>query len=324
MVDNSDEPPLAGKDRDLVELIIKKGLGFLATQQIKLLVEIAEYADSHKVDVLNGSFGTGGPQAMTIIANLYKGLTGKDPEPETLVELTVHFLKALITEGEKIAKAAPDTLFVFASGNDGMNNDLIPSSPASVVADNVISVGASKEFDSIAEFSNFGKKSVHVLAPGVGIKSSIPGNEYLAASGTSQAAPYVAGVAAAVKKINPKLKPFEIKKILIETVDKNDDALKTTISGGIVNVKRAKAAARLSKTGRLSAAIKLSKTSISNMKSRFSLLRRAERASTGSSMLMPLPSAFKMKKDLRLNDFKRNVSIQKALKQFKTRSFSIR
>jgi subtilisin family serine protease len=83
-----------------------------------------------------------------------------------------------------------------------------------------------------------------VAAPGVGIYSSIPGGRFLEVSGTSQAAPYVAGVAAKLKEIRPELTPSELKKILIMTVDKKEFLQAKIISGGMVNIARAAQAAQ--------------------------------------------------------------------------------
>jgi hypothetical protein len=65
-----------------------------------------------------------------------------------------------------VAKA-PETLFVFAAGNDGMNNDLYGTSPANIKADNVITVGATYKNEFFAPFSNYGTKMVEVAAPGM-------------------------------------------------------------------------------------------------------------------------------------------------------------
>jgi subtilisin family serine protease len=73
----------------------------------------------------------------------------------------------------EVANAA-DVLFVAAAGNDGLNNDSIPSYPASYAAANVIAVAASDHNDQLASFSNFGASSVDLAAPGVSILSTVP------------------------------------------------------------------------------------------------------------------------------------------------------
>lgn len=67
-----------------------------------------------------------------------------------------------------------DALFVAAAGNDGMDNDAVPMYPASYEVPNVLAVAASDNGDRHAFFSNFGKRSVDVSAPGVDILSPGP------------------------------------------------------------------------------------------------------------------------------------------------------
>ncbi|EEP78435.1 conserved hypothetical protein [Uncinocarpus reesii 1704] len=80
-----------------------------------------------------------------------------------------------------------------AAGN--CNTDARNISPAS--AENVCTVAASTEFDRKASFSNYGA-TIEIYAPGNNIISTVPGNRSRAMSGTSMAAPHVAGVAAAI------------------------------------------------------------------------------------------------------------------------------
>jgi subtilisin family serine protease len=69
-----------------------------------------------------------------------------------------------------------------------------------------------------APFSNYGKKTVDIFAPGVDIHSTVPDvNKYKDASGTSMAAPVVAGVAAVLKSYYPELTPKQIIKILTKS-----------------------------------------------------------------------------------------------------------
>src|SRR5690606_27359139 len=87
-------------------------------------------------------------------------------------------------------------------------------------ADNWIEVGASsyKKSSSLpAYFSNFGKNSVDIFAPGVNIHSTFPHQSYGTISGTSMAAPVVSGVAALLWGLDPKLKAQELKNIITET-----------------------------------------------------------------------------------------------------------
>ena len=188
-----------------------------------------------------------------------------------------------------MVNAAPKTLFVFASGNDGMNNDIYPTSPTNIDADNVISVGATYKYDFIAPFSNYGIKTVDVAAPGMLIKSQIPGNEYLEVSGTSQAAPYVANIAAQIKDINPALLPKEIKRIIMGTVDEKEFLKEKVKSNGIVNMDRASYAAKISLTTDISSAIKEARITIADIKSsQFKSLKKFN-----DILPLPLLSTFK-------------------------------
>ena len=135
-------------------------------------------------------------------------------------------------------------LLVHAAGNSSEDNDTAPNFPNARLfqkggkqrlATNWIEVGASSKRGRPANFSNFGQKSVHVFAPGVGINSTAPGNNYKRADGTSMASPVTAGVAALLKSYYPTLLPLQMRSILIETVVKQKSLTRKSISGGIVN-----------------------------------------------------------------------------------------
>jgi len=120
-------------------------------------------------------------------------------------------------------------LIVHAAGNDGVNNDLITHYPANLdaknnaIITNWIDVGASAMKDNKrfpAVFSNYGKKTVDVFAPGVDIYTTFPGNDYKIKSGTSFSAPVVSGVAALIWSYYPNFSAQDIKKIIIESVVK--------------------------------------------------------------------------------------------------------
>jgi subtilisin family serine protease len=92
--------------------------------------------------------------------------------------------------------AASGVLFVAAAGNSGTRNDVSPFYPASYSLDNVVAVASTNASNSFSAFSNYGTYSVHIAAPGEAIYSLGLANSYTTKSGTSMAAPQVAGVAA--------------------------------------------------------------------------------------------------------------------------------
>lgn len=172
-------------------------------------------------------------------------------------------------QGKKWLASAPKTLFVIAAGNDGSDNDKRPTFPANIQVDNSITVAASNSVISLASFSNYGITTVHVAAPGVAIKSSVPSLDnkmVLPMSGTSMAAPYVTGVAAKMKDLNPQLTPAQLKEILMGTVDKKDWLKAKVISGGVVNAERAYMASEKSKSMTVAAAIAASIEGVTDQK----------------------------------------------------------
>lgn len=264
------DPEIPGpevQDDGLRWKLLRGALSGLAGEQMKLLEEIAAYVGNHGSEIANGSFGTGYTQAKMITDLAFKAIFFRAPEAEESDKAAKFFLERVLLEGQKMVAVAPKTLFVFAAGNDGSNNDIYPTSPTNIDADNVISVAATYKYEFIAPFSNYGTKTVDVAAPGMLIRSQIPGNEYLDVSGTSQAAPMVANIAAQIKDINPKLLPKDIKAILMGTVDKKGFLSQKVKSAGIVNPNRATFAAKLSISTDVNSAISQANTSIQDVKS---------------------------------------------------------
>ncbi len=242
--------------------LLERAFDTLAGEQMKLLTDIGRFVNSHQVDVANGSFGTGFNQAKVITDLAYRALFFKKPTPEDSARAARLFINALLKAGQGFVAAAPETLFVFAAGNDGLSNDEFGTSPANIRADNSITVGATYENRFFAPFSNFGTRTVDVAAPGMLVTSAIPGNDTLAVSGTSQAAPFVANVAAQIKDANPKLMPKEIKAILLGTVDVKSFLKDKVSTAGIVNSERAVIAAQMSRTEGVASAIAKSRIQV--------------------------------------------------------------
>jgi len=132
-------------------------------------------------------------------------------------------------------------LVVAAAGNDGINIDLFPSYPATFPLDNIICVAALDRRDGIASFSNFGRNSVHLGAPGVEISSTYytADNSYQQLDGTSMAAPHVAGVAALVFSLTNSMTYTEVRNRILFTAVPVSALATNTTQGGRVNAYRA-------------------------------------------------------------------------------------
>lgn len=138
---------------------------------------------------------------------------------------------------QSVIAAHPGTLYVLAAGNLGADNDVKPFYPCSLPEANIVCVGASDSADRGAGFSNYGRTSVDLHAPGVSIRSThLSGYEFM--EGTSMAAPLVAGVAALVRETDPALTAAAVKLRLLEGAD-----TKPGLSGRSVTSARLNAAA---------------------------------------------------------------------------------
>jgi subtilisin family serine protease len=135
-------------------------------------------------------------------------------------------------------------LVVAAAGNDGLDVDVAPTYPCALQAPNVICVGASTPSDTSPTWSNFGRRTVHLLAPGENILSTVPGVAlstsgpgYQVLDGTSMAAPHVTGTVALLRALRPDSDWREMRNRILASVDPIAGA--RTISGGRLNAFRA-------------------------------------------------------------------------------------
>jgi subtilisin family serine protease len=155
-----------------------------------------------------------------------------------------------------------NVLIVHAAGNDALNTDKEENFPNRQFVDSLgvnmgkaaawIEVGASgwKNDESLlADFSNYGKKSVDVFAPGLKINSTYPNSKYKENDGTSMASPVVAGLAALIWSYYPQLNAIQVKDAILKSVVKVETKVKVkedgnskkvafselSVSGGIVN-----------------------------------------------------------------------------------------
>jgi subtilisin family serine protease len=136
-------------------------------------------------------------------------------------------------------KAAPNVLFVAAAGNETANDDATPSYPCAYNLPNILCVAATDNSDRLASFSNYGRTTVDIAAPGVNVYSTYKCDGYAWMSGTSMATPEVSGAAALVLAKFPALTASQLRSKLLA----NTDALNATdapkIAGGRLDVAKA-------------------------------------------------------------------------------------
>lgn len=154
---------------------------------------------------------------------------------------------------DAIAKAS-NTLFLIAAGNGspwtgkGFDIDKTPVYPASYAQPNIVVVAATDNRDVLGSFSNWGKKTVALAAPGVAILSTVPvvqtdeqknngiPAKYAYLDGTSMATPHVTGAATLALAQNPSMTTAQLKAKLLSGVDALSNLSAKTITGGRLNL----------------------------------------------------------------------------------------
>jgi subtilisin family serine protease len=112
---------------------------------------------------------------------------------------------------------AAGVLVVVSAGNEQADLDERPSFPACSAQPNVLAVAGTDAAGDRADFSNFGASCVDLAAPATGIVATRRGGGYEERSGTSMAAPQVAGAAVLLLAARPELTPAELHAALVGT-----------------------------------------------------------------------------------------------------------
>lgn len=140
-----------------------------------------------------------------------------------------------------------DVLVVVAAGNKAQDLDEKPYYPASLSYSNLISVAATNAQGDLASYSSYGRNSVDLAALGGdrenGLVSTahwpVTANAYSTRSGTSMAAPKVAGAAAALLLRSPsELKASEIKQLLLSSATPTPQLKGRIKTASILNIEQ--------------------------------------------------------------------------------------
>ncbi|HJT65086.1 MAG TPA: S8 family serine peptidase, partial [Pyrinomonadaceae bacterium] len=170
-------------------------------------IEAIDYAVDHGAQVINLSWGTTG-----------ESFALKDA------------IKRAIQRG---------VVVVCSAGNSAQDVDSTPYYPAAFKIPDLIAVAASDGFDQLTSWTNWGRKSVSLAAPGVDILTTQKGGGYWSVSGTSAAAPLVSGVAGLLKSANPWLNPHAINQALNKGARQVVSLAGKVASGGVLSARGA-------------------------------------------------------------------------------------
>lgn len=152
-----------------------------------------------------------------------------------VVNMSLSGNKSSVAE-EQAMQAAYDSgmVLVSAAGNGGSSAYYYPAS-----YDSVISVGAVDSAASAWMYTHTNDQ-IEVTAPGVSVRSTLPGNQYANWDGTSMAAAHVSGVAGLIWSQHPNCSHEQVREALRQSaLDKGDPGLDHTYGYGIVQAKAA-------------------------------------------------------------------------------------
>ncbi len=213
----------------------------------------------------------GNYKALTIPTDADVGLDGNSPELAAAIEAAVadgmDVINMSLGEPEieptrdivvqaLAAAARAGVVSVVAAGNDfsdfGRGSIGSPGSAPEAITVGAVSTSRSGPVDVVGSFSSSGPTPLslrlkpEVSAPGVSIFSAAPGDSYATLSGTSMAAPHVAGGAALLLQRHPTWTPAQVKSALALTGDtawaddrKTSELTTVRAGGGVIDLPRA-------------------------------------------------------------------------------------
>jgi len=200
-----------------------------------VLAEALQRAITDGADVINMSLGTATrTRILESITKLFQCEVPDSADPE--LDFSDSSYAADLTR----CATSSGPVIVAAAGNDGSPSAL--EYPAKEGVKGLIAVGASNDTKHLAQFSNFGSW-VQIAGPGEGITSAVPPNPgapqgYAVWSGTSMAAPLVAGAAALLRSVQKDLAPRDVVTRMLATATPLQE-----FAGGTTNIGQVNAAA---------------------------------------------------------------------------------
>ena len=196
-----------------VQLMALKSHDATGIGTISTAIECMDYARAHGARIINASWGAYG--------------------------FTSQALRDAITNLRDAG-----IIFVAACGNSAGDNDANPLYPASYDYNNIIAVAASTRTDAAASFTNWGRTTVDLAAPGASVFSAWNGSDtdYRYLDGTSMAAPQVSGTAALIWAQSPTLTYQQVINLILNNSDPVPAFAGKTVTGGRLNLAQALAA----------------------------------------------------------------------------------
>ncbi len=172
---------------------VKKILASWISQQEKVVKALIGFIYNENIRVVNLSISV--PKSLSKKLREIANFRTRYSHKKELDELLVSHLKQNAILIQSIALSCPETLFVFAAGNDSIDLDknLDENLLASSKLPNTIFVANISKQDELANSSNYGRHRVTIGAPGESILNARAGGGSIHFSGTSMAAPFVTG-----------------------------------------------------------------------------------------------------------------------------------